>query len=236
MFSFSELVLGLLATTEVHTTKYQLYINNLSSLFLFCQIGQLRHEKLYFQLPSFLNQKLPCQLIHWKERLKTQKNHKNWQMKQRGIIRQQRTENRSKVINTKRGRKRDIWSKSERTKPNSQDDRFKPRHTNKHTKHQWSEYIGKQVDIVKLDFFPKRLNYMIPKKKKILFKYKNTIVSQGNINKSKNKQVEPNQTYKLLYSKGNNKQNRQPTEGENICKCFNQQKLKLQNTQIVHTT
>ena len=87
-------------------------------------------------------------------------------MKQRGIIRQQRTENRSKVINTKRGRKRDIWSKSERTKPNSQDDRFKPRHTNKHTKHQWSEYIGKQVDIVKLDFFPKRLNYMIPKKKK----------------------------------------------------------------------
>ena len=77
---------------------------------------------------------------------------------------------------------------------------------------------------------------MIPKKKKILFKYKNTIVSQGNINKSKNKQVEPNQTYKLLYSKGNNKQNRQPTEGENICKCFNQQKLKLQNTQIVHTT
>ena len=48
--------------------------------------------------------------------------------------------------------------------------------------------------------------------------------------------MEPNQTYKLLYSKGNNKQNRQPTEGENICKCFNQQRLKLQNTQIVHTT
>ena len=78
--------------------------------------------------------------------------------------------------------------------------------------------------------------YLKKNKKKTLFKYKNTTVSQGNINKSKNKQMEPNQTYKLLYSKGNNKQNRQPTEGENICKCFNQQRLKLQNTQIVHTT
>ena len=33
-------------------------------------------------------------------------------------------------------------------------------------------------------------------------------VSQGNRNKSKNKQMGPNQIYKLLYSKGNNKQNK----------------------------
>ena len=88
--------------------------------------------------------------------------------KQGGIIRQQRTENRSKVINTKRGRKRDKWSKPKRTKTNSQDDRFKPKHINNHTKHKWSEYISKKADIVKLDFFPKRPNYMIPKKKNSL--------------------------------------------------------------------
>jgi len=32
-------------------------------------------------------------------------------------------------------------------------------------------------------------------------------VSQGNRNKNENKQMGPNQTYKLLYSKGNHKQN-----------------------------
>ena len=125
-----------------------------------------------------------------KKAYKTQKNHKNWQKKQGGIIRQQRTENRSKVINTKRGRKRDKWSKPKRTKTNSQDDRFKPKHINNHTKHKWSEYISKKADIVKWIFFPKDLTTWYLKKK--LFKYKNTIVSQGNINKSKNKQMEPN--------------------------------------------
>ena len=45
-------------------------------------------------------------------------------------------------------------------------------------------------------------------------------VPQGNRNKSKNKQVGPNETYKLLYSKGNHKQNEKTTYGmgENICK------------------
>ena len=32
MFSFSELVLGLLATTEVHTTKYQIYIGKIKPI------------------------------------------------------------------------------------------------------------------------------------------------------------------------------------------------------------
>ena len=50
-------------------------------------------------------------------------------------------------------------------------------------------------------------------------------VSQGNRNKSKNKQVGPNQTYKLLYSKGNHKQNGKITYrlGGNICKWSNWQ-------------
>ena len=45
-------------------------------------------------------------------------------------------------------------------------------------------------------------------------------VSQGNRNKSKNKQMGPNQTYKLLYSKGNHKENKKTSCGlrENICK------------------
>ena len=41
--------------------------------------------------------------------------------------------------------------------------------------------------------------------------------SQGDKNKSKNKQMGPKETYKLLHSKGNHKQNeRQPTDWENI--------------------
>ena len=45
-------------------------------------------------------------------------------------------------------------------------------------------------------------------------------VSQGNRNKNKNKQMGPNQTYKLLHSKGNHLKTmkRQPTERENMCK------------------
>ena len=45
-------------------------------------------------------------------------------------------------------------------------------------------------------------------------------VSQGKINKSKNIQMGPNQTYKLLHSKGNHQQNKKTTYrmGENICK------------------
>ena len=45
-------------------------------------------------------------------------------------------------------------------------------------------------------------------------------VSQGNRNKSKNKQMGPSQTYKLLHSKRNHKQNEKTTYrmGENICK------------------
>ena len=45
-------------------------------------------------------------------------------------------------------------------------------------------------------------------------------VSQGNRNKSKGKQMGPNQTYKHLHSKGNHKKNEKTTNGlgENICK------------------
>ena len=45
-------------------------------------------------------------------------------------------------------------------------------------------------------------------------------VSQGNRNKSKNKQMGLHQTYKLLYSKGNHKQNKKIINRmeENICK------------------
>ena len=38
-------------------------------------------------------------------------------------------------------------------------------------------------------------------------------VSQGNRNKNENKQMGPNQTYKLLYSKGNHKQNKKTANG-----------------------
>ena len=60
----------------------------------------------------------------------------------------------------------------------------------------------------------------------------------GNRNKSKNKQMGPNQTYKLLHSKGNHKQNEKTSYGlgENICKWFNWQGLNFQNIQTAHTT
>ena len=50
--------------------------------------------------------------------------------------------------------------------------------------------------------------------------------------------METNQTYKLLYSKGNHKQNEKTTcrLGENICKWCDKQGLNFQNTQIAHTT
>ena len=48
----------------------------------------------------------------------------------------------------------------------------------------------------------------------------------------------PLQTYKLLYSKVNHKQNEKTTHrlGENICKLCDQKGLNFQNTQIAHTT
>ena len=57
-------------------------------------------------------------------------------------------------------------------------------------------------------------------------------VSQGNRNKSKNRQMESNQTYKLLYSKGNHKENEKTTywQKKNICKGWNRQGLKIMTT------
>ena len=48
----------------------------------------------------------------------------------------------------------------------------------------------------------------------------------------------PIQTYKLLYSKGNHKQNEKTNHrlGENICKLCDQQGLNFQNVQRTHTT
>ena len=48
----------------------------------------------------------------------------------------------------------------------------------------------------------------------------------------------PNQTYKLLHSKGSNKQNEKTVcgLGENICKGNDQQGLNFQNIQAAHTT
>ena len=62
-------------------------------------------------------------------------------------------------------------------------------------------------------------------------------VSQGNRNKSKNKQMGPNQTYKLVHSKGNHKQNKMITYRleENICKPCDQG-LNIQYIQTAHTT
>ena len=63
-------------------------------------------------------------------------------------------------------------------------------------------------------------------------------VAQGKRNKINNKQVGPNQTYKILHSKGNHKQNKKTTYGlqENIYKWRNQQGLNFQNIQTAHTT
>ena len=48
----------------------------------------------------------------------------------------------------------------------------------------------------------------------------------------------PNQTYKLLHSRGNHKQNKNTTYrmGENICKRCDPQGLNSQNIQTAHTT
>ena len=48
--------------------------------------------------------------------------------------------------------------------------------------------------------------------------------------------MEPKQTYKLLHSKGNHKQNENTTceLGESICKQCNQQGLNFQNIQKAH--
>ena len=48
----------------------------------------------------------------------------------------------------------------------------------------------------------------------------------------------PNQTSKLLYSKGNHKQNEKTAYrlGQNICKWCDQQGLNFQNTQTAYTT
>ena len=48
----------------------------------------------------------------------------------------------------------------------------------------------------------------------------------------------PNQTYRLLHSKGNHKQHEKTTYRvrENICKWCNQQGLNFQNIQTAHTT
>ena len=48
----------------------------------------------------------------------------------------------------------------------------------------------------------------------------------------------PNQTYKLLHSKGHHKQIEKKTYrlGENICKWCDQQGLNFQNIQTAHTT
>ena len=53
-----------------------------------------------------------------------------------------------------------------------------------------------------------------------------------------NKQMGPNQTYKLLHSKGNQKQNEKTTYrvGKNICKQCDWQGLNFQNIQTAHTT
>ena len=48
----------------------------------------------------------------------------------------------------------------------------------------------------------------------------------------------PNQTYKLLHSKGNHEHNQKTTYGmgENICKQCDQQGPNFQNIQTAHTT
>ena len=50
--------------------------------------------------------------------------------------------------------------------------------------------------------------------------------------------MEPNQTYRLLHSKRNHKQNEKTIYRmrEYICKWWDQQGFNLQNIQIVHTT
>ena len=63
-------------------------------------------------------------------------------------------------------------------------------------------------------------------------------VSLGKRNKSRNKQMGPSQTYKLLHSKGNYKQNEKISYkmGENICERCDQQRVNIQNIQTALVT
>ena len=58
-------------------------------------------------------------------------------------------------------------------------------------------------------------------------------VSQGNRNKIKKQKVVPNQTYKVLHSKGKHKQNEKTIYGMggNICKPWDQKRLNVHNIQ-----
>lgn len=75
-------------------------------------------------------------------------------MKQEEIISQQGIENGSKVINTKKLRKREERSKPEGTKRKKSQE-SKPSLINNHIKCKWYKYLNKTADIVKLDFSPK---------------------------------------------------------------------------------
>ena len=63
-------------------------------------------------------------------------------------------------------------------------------------------------------------------------------VSWGKKDKSKNKHIGPNQTCKLLHSKGNHKLKEKTAYrlGENNCKQCDWQGLNLQSIQTVHIT
>uniref|UniRef100_A0A8W4FBA0 Uncharacterized protein n=1 Tax=Sus scrofa TaxID=9823 RepID=A0A8W4FBA0_PIG len=62
--------------------------------------------------------------------------------------------------------------------------------------------------------------------------------TQSNRNKNKDKPMGPNQTDKLVHSKGNHKKTKKTTYGmgENSLKQGNRQGLNFQNTQTTHTT
>ena len=64
------------------------------------------------------------------------------------------------------------------------------------------------------------------------------LIFQDNRNENKNKQMGPNQTYKLLHSKINRKQNEKTVYrmGEGISKQCDWQGINLQNIQTVYTT
>ena len=59
--------------------------------------------------------------------------------------------------------------------------------------------------------------------------------SQGNRNKTKNKQMGPNQTYKILYSKGNDKKDNL-WNGRKYLLMMKPKLFNFQNIQTVHTT
>ena len=61
---------------------------------------------------------------------------------------------------------------------------------------------------------------------------------KANRNKSKNKQMGPNKTFKLLYSKRIHKQYEDPSYrlGENICKCCDRQRPNFQDILAAYIT